>query len=153
MVITLETDYAVRIMEVLAGTDSRVEARTIAEKTMVTQRFTLKILRKLVAAGLVVSFKGAHGGYALAKSPQQITLLEVIEAVEGPYMFSRCQQEAYSCDHSGTSSCRFHEIYNEVTVLVRDKLRSYTFADVLAPRKCPAHTSAQGKLQPSDSGK
>ncbi|WP_404352648.1 RrF2 family transcriptional regulator [Caproicibacterium sp. XB2] len=131
MVITLETDYAVRIMEVLATENSKVDACTIAEKAMVTQRFTLKILHKLVTAGLVVSFKGAHGGYTLAKASEQITLLEVIEAVEGPYMFSRCQQKAYSCDHSGTSSCRFHEIYNEVTVLVRDKLSSYTFADVL----------------------
>lgn len=129
MVITLETDYAVRIMELLTSTEGRADAHTIAEKTLVTQRFTLKILHKLVNAGLVVSFKGAHGGYMLARPPEKVTLLQVIEAVEGPYMFSRCQQETYSCNHSCTTSCRFHKIYDEVTVLVRDKLRSCTFAE------------------------
>jgi Rrf2 family protein len=132
MVITLGTDYAVRIMEFLAHATKRTDARTIAEKTRVTQRFTLKILHKLVNAGLAMSFKGAHGGYLLAKPPEQINLLQVIEAVEGPYMFSRCQQEEYSCDHGCTTSCHFHEIYDEVTVLVRNKLSSYTFADILA---------------------
>ncbi|WOC31194.1 MULTISPECIES: RrF2 family transcriptional regulator [Caproicibacterium] len=129
MVITLETDYAVRIVELLTRAEGKTDARTIAEKTLVTQRFTLKILHKLVNAGLVTSFKGAHGGYMLARPPEKITLLQVIEAVEGPYMFSRCQQETYNCNHSCTTSCRFHEIYDEVTVMVRDKLRSYTFAE------------------------
>ena len=132
MVITLETDYAVCIMELLAHTKKRVDARTIAEKTRVTQRFTLKILHKLVKSGLVVSFKGAHGGYLLARPPKEITLLQVIEAVEGPYMFSRCHQQEYSCDHGSTTSCCFHKIYDEVTALVRNKLRSYTFADILS---------------------
>lgn len=143
MVITLETDYAVRIMEMLTRTENRADARTIAEKTRVTQRFTLKILHKLVNAGLVVSFKGAHGGYKLAQKPEQITLLQVIEAVEGLYMFSRCQQEEYSCDHSCTTSCHFHKIYDEVTVLVRDKLRSYTFADVLSPMPSKAEQTKE----------
>ncbi|MDR2909296.1 MAG: Rrf2 family transcriptional regulator, partial [Oscillospiraceae bacterium] len=61
MRITLEADYAIRIIDTLARQGVRVEARTIAEKSQVTLRFSLKILRKLVAAGLVKSFKGAQG--------------------------------------------------------------------------------------------
>lgn len=132
MVITREADYAVRIMERLSKAgDQRVDARTIAQDTDVTQRFTLKILHELVDAGLAVSFKGARGGYRLSRPAEEITLLEVIEAVEGPYMFSRCQQEDYSCDHC-EAGCRFHRIYDGVTAMVRKELSCYSFADLCA---------------------
>lgn len=125
MVMTLEADYAVRIVEMLAVSNKRIDARTISEEAHVPLRFALKILRKLVADGLIVSYKGAHGGYMIARDPAKITLRQVIESVEGPYMISRCQQQEYACTH--TSCCRFLQIYDEISSLVRDKLDSYTF--------------------------
>lgn len=127
MVMTLEADYAVRIVDFLASSGRKNDARTISEETHVPLRFALKILRKLVGSGLAVSYKGARGGYALAREPGNITLREVIESVEGPYMISRCQQDEYACSHT---ACRFHRIYNEISVLVREKLDSYTFASL-----------------------
>lgn len=126
MVMTLEADYAVRIVDILAQSEQKVDAHTISLKTQVPLRFALKILRKLVAGSLIISYKGAHGGYALARSADKITLRQVIESVEGPYMLSRCQQNEYSCTH--TTSCRFQEIYDEISAIVREKLDSYTFA-------------------------
>jgi Rrf2 family protein len=129
MVMTLEADYAVRIVDVLARAEGKTtDAHAISRQTQVPLRFALKILRKLVASGLIVSYKGAHGGYALARGADRITLREVLEAVEGPYMLSRCQQDEYNCTH--TTSCRFHEIYNEISRMVRRKLDSYTFASL-----------------------
>lgn len=125
MHITLETDYAVRIVEFLSDAGERVDAHTIAEKTQVPLRFALKILRQLVADGLIKSYKGAHGGYIIARNPAHITLRQVIESVEGPYMFSRCQQDAYCCTNY---SCRVHKVYAEISQLVREKLDAYTFA-------------------------
>lgn len=127
MHMTLEADYAVRIVEFLAVSAERVDAKSISEKTNVTLRFTLKILRTLVADGIVCSYKGAKGGYKLALSPQEITLRRVIEAVEGPYMISRCQGDSYSCHRT---DCRLHSIYGEVSQLVREKLDSYTFDSI-----------------------
>lgn len=126
MVMTLEADYAVRIVDALSQSEHRVDAHTLSERTLVPLRFALKILRKLVAGGIIISYKGAHGGYALARSADQITLRQVIEAVEGPYMLNRCQQTEYGCTH--TAGCRFHGIYDEISQLVRQKLDSYTFA-------------------------
>ncbi len=126
MVMTLEADYAVRIVDELAHSAERVDAHTISARTRVPLRFALKILRKLVTGGLIVSYKGAHGGYALARGADSITLRQVIESVEGPYMISRCQQTEYSC--TNTAGCRFHGIYDEISLLVRQKLDSYTFA-------------------------
>ena len=128
MHMTLEADYAVRIVEFLAAANQKVDARTISEETHVPLRFALKILRKLVADDIMISYKGAHGGYMLAHPAGEITLRRVIESVEGPYMISRCQQGEYACTH--TASCRFYEIYNEISEIVRQKLDSYTFADV-----------------------
>ena len=125
MHMTLEADYAVRIVDMLASSKQKIDAHSIAEKTHVPLRFALKILRKLVADQLVKSYKGAHGGYMLARSAEKITLREVIESVEGPYMISRCQQDEYCCSHT---TCRFHHIYDEVSTMVRNELDSYTFA-------------------------
>ena len=86
MVMTLEADYAVRIVEYLTKHPERRDAKTISVETQIPLRFSLKILRELVAEGLVCSFKGDKGGYTLAKSPEEITLRQVIELVEGPYI-------------------------------------------------------------------
>ena len=69
MVMTLEADYAVRIVEYLTKHPERCDAKTISERVSVPLRFSLKILRDLVREGMVCSFKGAKGGYTLAKPP------------------------------------------------------------------------------------
>ncbi|MBR4887686.1 MAG: Rrf2 family transcriptional regulator [Clostridia bacterium] len=132
MHMTLEADYAVRIVELLTVAAERVDARTISEKTQIPQRFCLKILRTLVSEGIVCSYKGARGGYMLHRPAEEITLREVIEAVEGPYMISRCQGESYTCNHA---NCHFHAIYHEISHMVREKLDSYTFAAICG-KKC-----------------
>ena len=124
MHMTLEADYAVRIVEFLAEQNCKTDARTIAEQAQVPLRFALKILRTLVSKEIIKSYKGAKGGYQLARPAKEITLREVIEAVEGPYILSRCQSDAYTCGHT---SCRFHQVYHEVSQLVREKLESVNF--------------------------
>lgn len=124
MVMTLEADYAVRIVEYLTKHPERCDARTISDAMRVPLRFCLKILRDLVREGMVCSFKGAKGGYTLARPAREITLREVIESVEGPYMLSRCQKEEYSC---GRAHCGLHKIYEKISEDVRRELDSYTF--------------------------
>ena len=137
MHITLEADYAVRIVHCLAAAKGqRQEAKTISECTGVTLRFSLKILRKLVAGGLVNSFKGTRGGYELGVSPEELTLYDVLTTVEGPYALSRCVLPDYECSHSQEGSCRcceckFNAIYDEISQMVRDKLASVKFSDLV----------------------
>lgn len=132
MHITLEADYAVRMVEFLAALQSRQDAGTIAENTNVPQRFCLKILRNLAAAGIVKSYKGSRGGYELAAPPEQVTLRQVIEAVEGPYQLSRCVGKEHdcagSCSREFACDCRFQQVYREISQMVREKLDSVTFA-------------------------
>ena len=85
MFITLEADYAVRIVSVLCREKDKMDAKTISNDACVTLRFALKILRKLVAADIVKSYKGTQGGYIINKDPAQLTLKDVLEAIEGTY--------------------------------------------------------------------
>ncbi len=128
MHINLESDYAIRIVHCLAQTEKRLDAQTIADATCVSLRFTLKIMRKLVAADIVKSYKGARGGYTLSRSPDSVTLRQVIEAVEGPYRFSRCLDGEYDCNCSSASACRFHAVFDDVTRMVTARLDEVTFA-------------------------
>ncbi len=130
MYITLESDYAVRIVACLALKNQRLDAKTISDETCVTLRFALKILRKLVAEGLVKSFKGTQGGYELERKPEEISLKNVIEAVEGTYIFNRCLDGNYPCSRGISGVCQFQKAFQEVSEIVNNQLEQYTF-DVL----------------------
>jgi len=124
MHINLESDYAVRIVHGLSD-EHRLEAQAIAAENGLPLPITLKIMRKLAAADVVKSFKGAHGGYMLARPPEGISLRQVIEAVEGPYRFSRCVGSGYDCGSAG--GCPFLSVFDDITRLVVDKLEKTTF--------------------------
>ena len=94
---TMETDYAIRIVYSLAKAGKRMDAKSIAEESDVTLRFSLKILRKLVAAGIVKSFKGTQGGYEIGRPLDEISLYDVIRTVEGDYVLTRCQESGHGC--------------------------------------------------------
>ena len=131
MYINLESDYAVRIVSFLCRDGMKYDAKTIAENTGVTLRFALKILRKLVAAGIVKSYKGTHGGYKIAKLAEEITLLEVIETMEGRYCFSRCLNEEHSCgDWCSGMGCKVQRVYSKITDQVREELSKVTFKTI-----------------------
>lgn len=129
MYMTLEADYAVRIVNSLAEHKVRMDAKSLAACTGVTLRFSLKILRKLVAEGIVRSYKGTQGGYELAKPAKDISLGEVIELVEGPITISRCVgSEDFECTRvNHHCECRFNKAFTEAAQLVRDRLYSVKF--------------------------
>ena len=140
---TLEADYA-RAHRGIShqGTPGRWDARTISEAMDVPLRFCLKILRGLVAQGMVCSFKGAKGGYSLSRPAGEITLREVIESVEGEYMLSRCQKEEYSC---GRAHCKLHKIYEKISEDVRRELDSYTFQMICEEEPCACGGTEEDK--------
>ena len=131
MQLTLEADYAVRIVYVLSGDLSeekkRMDAKNISEISGVPLRFSLKILRKLVGGGLVRSYKGTRGGYELAKEPSEISLLEVVELIEGRIRINRCVSGEFICTRTKDRPCEFQKCFNEVSEEIRGSLNEYTF--------------------------
>lgn len=128
MYITLETDYAIRIVKYLISEGKRVDAQKISSKTDVTLRFSLKILRKLVLADIVKSYKGINGGYEFAKnSPKDINLYDVIEAVEGSCLLSRCLDSSIGCKRKMESVCKVRKAFDKVSKEMKRQLKEITF--------------------------
>lgn len=126
MHITLESDYAVRIVGCLAQEKRRLDAKAISEMTCVTLRFSLKILRKLVSSGIVRSYKGVQGGYEIAKELSDISLKDIIESVEGRYSFSKCLSDGYECNRGMSGKCCYQKVFGEISAMVEKKLDEYT---------------------------
>ena len=131
MRITSESDYALRIITALARHSEVVDAKTLADETSVTLRFTLKILHKLVTEGLVDSYKGVKGGYLLRLSPEKITLLRVIELIDGPIFIARCLGSEDCSLNQDKASCIYHHIFDSISIDVAKKLNGITIADIL----------------------
>ena len=91
--------------------------------------FSLKILNRLVLAGIAKSYKGAKGGYTLAKAPEEISLLTVIEEVCGPVEFSQCQGDHANCTHPD-GLCRFRGVFDDASAYAREKFASVHFKSV-----------------------
>ncbi len=133
MRITNESDYAIRIVYVLAGRRSITSAKDISDVSGVTLRFALKILRKLSCAGIVTSQKGASGGYTLAKSAREISLGEIIEVIDGKFCINNCIEPDYVCSRMGdnTCACRFHVYFDGLNTRIRDELYSKKISEFL----------------------
>ena len=124
MLLNLETDYAIRIVSCLAESNERIDAKTIASKTGVTPKFTLKILHKLCSGGIVKSFKGAKGGYTLNRPSNEITLLEVVELVYGTLTLKTCN--GGDCTHPN-GMCKFKDVFDDISEHMRQSLSKITF--------------------------
>ena len=133
MRITQEADYALRIVALLASNGNVIDANTIAESAGITQRFALKILRKLSLGEIVSSQKGAGGGYRLAREPENITLKDVIELIDGEIAISKCLSEEHICSKQGInkSACKIHLIFDAINQDLVEKLSKITIASVI----------------------
>ncbi len=128
MRITQEADYAIRIVCLLAKFNEKADANKIAQQTMITQRFALKILRKLVGAEIVKSFKGATGGYMLGKDKNSITLLDIIETIDGPIRIIKCIDKDHTCSCMGDNKeeCVVHKIFGNISDNIAKTLSKIT---------------------------
>ena len=132
MRLTQEADYALRIVWVLGRENETLDARKISEKACVPERFTVKILRKLVQNGIAASRKGAMGGYLLASDPRLVTMKQVIETIEGPLGISRCLGEDYDCARNPNKKCCiFHLIFEKINKEMVEKFDRITIADTV----------------------
>lgn len=133
MTLNQATDYALRAVLCLAKQTPGevVEAQLIAEQEVIPMRFLLKIMPALIKAGIVKSFRGAGGGYALAKDPAGITFLDVVEAVEGPVQINRCLRDYEFCSKKGAPHCQIHRALAGIQENLREELRKRNFADLI----------------------
>ncbi len=128
--LTRKGEYAIRGIVYLASrpSDQVCLLSEIAAAVEVPQTFLAKIFQQFSKIGLVRSYRGTGGGFALGRSPDRITLLEVVEAVEGPIIPNRCVTGEGECDRSAT--CRVHPVWIRVQSQVRDILAGITLKEL-----------------------
>ncbi len=136
--LTLRGDYAVRTMLALAVLDGSrwVSARRIAERMEIPVRFLPHVLTDLVRADLVVGMPGRTGGYRLARAPEAIDLLTIVDAVEEKGEIPRCVLRGGACGSSGR--CAVHDAFAAATAAMREQLAAATLAQLAANGGLPA---------------
>ncbi len=162
MRVSTRGDYACRALLSLAlhgATATPTSVHEIAERTALPQPYLEQILLALKGAGLVRSKRGVGGGYVLAREPADITLAQVVSAVDGPIVAGDFGEphENGACDHEG--QCVLLAVWAEVGATMRERLQSFTLADMVdrargnrvAPRRSPA-PSARGAVRAGREG-
>ena len=128
------TDYGIVIMADLAARDDDLahNARELAEQTQLPTPVVSKILKMLTRAGLLVSQRGSKGGYSLAHAPDEISVVEMIAALDGPVAITECAVHPGACAQE--PSCSVRDPWQRINAAVRHTLESITLADLARPR-------------------
>lgn len=123
------TDYGTVVMTYLAQQPEQVcSANEIADGTRVAVPTVSKILKALARGHLVVSHRGAKGGYTLARSPQAISMAQIIAALEGPIGLTECSSMPGACTHE--SCCSIRPNWQRINQGIRTVLESVTLAEM-----------------------
>lgn len=128
MQITRQADYAVRAVLYLSqlGADQRAATSQIAQEQAIPPSFLAKIVSQLSVAGLLQTSRGARGGVSLARPPEQISLLEVVEAIDGPILLNECVAAGGVCQFG--DSCPMKPVWCEAQAELVKRLSNTTFA-------------------------
>ena len=130
MDITRRCDYALRILEAAYESgDSYVSVADISEQEDIPYAFARSIQHDLVKGGLIKTVRGARGGLALDCDPAQITLLEVLEAVQGPVSVSLCAVDAEYCKRRG--GCSYNKLWMGADSLLNSYFDSITLKELM----------------------
>ena len=124
-----QADYAIRCIIYLSRTRDRLATRgEIAKETLAPDLFVAKILQRLVRAGLVLSTRGVHGGFVLARDPATLSLLDVINVTQASLAPRPCVLNSRAC--SFRESCPVHPIWKKIHRATERELREVTFASL-----------------------
>ena len=146
-------DYSVRaVLDLARHYGSRRKAREIARTMDLPVRYLPQLLAPLVHRGLLAATAGPEGGYALARAPVEVTVLEVIEAAEGPLESPRCVLRGGPCDWEET--CPLHDHWGRARAALATELQAVTFAELAARdaeiQQRPRRTRPPLHLEPVD---
>ena len=138
LALTKKTGYGLIAMTHLAqlAQDEVASAREVASKFGVPQSLLMNVMKQLCAAGYVESVRGAHGGYRLARSPEEVSLADLITAVEGPIRLAQCVAGRKDADDQPcqlVDRCPIADPVHRVQRKLSDFLKTVTLAEIVEP--------------------
>jgi Rrf2 family protein len=136
MQLTRAADYAVRVMIHLAGlpAGTRTSRTELADAAGCPEQFLSKVLQNLTRTGLVISHRGNTGGFELPEPHRHASVLEVVEAVEGPLHLNVCLAQEHACERQ--SWCPAHLVWARAQQAMTDVLRNTSLSELA--RQVPA---------------
>lgn len=129
--VTKLTDYATVVLTVMAAVPGVLSATDIAERAGLEPTTVSKVLKPLSQAGLVDSFRGAHGGYRLARDATSVRLIDIIEAMEGPLAVTECSVHGSQCGIE--KSCGMRTNWRRINDVIVQALQGVTLQEMLEP--------------------
>jgi Rrf2 family protein len=143
--LTRRTDYAIRACIHLAAEDRcPISSRRIAERMEIPDQFLPQVMGDLARAGIVGAVTGKNGGYCLRRDPADVSLLEVVEVIEGSSQRDRCVMRGTACD--GSPACALHPVWSEAQAAFVGVLAAASIADLAARQRVA--TNGDGHLRP-----
>ncbi len=148
MRLTRAGEYAVRCVLHLAskGQGTLCARREVAERMDIPDQFLSKIAQQLARAGVIEIVQGARGGLRLVVPPEQVTLLQVVEAVIGEIFLNDCVLRPESCTRS--HACAVHCVWEKAKDQLRHTLEEATFAGLLKENRCKACSADRAPARP-----
>lgn len=147
--ITTSVEYGIHCLLWLVDSgDKPLSSRDLAELQGISVSFVAKIFPRLEKAGIVSACEGVRGGYRLARRPQEISFLQIVDAIEGHKPLFECQEIRQRCavfdmaapDWATSGVCGVHQVMLKAEKAMRDELAAHSLADVAAGvrRKAPS---------------
>ena len=125
------TDYAILVMVELAREGEMLSAQALADRINVEVPTASKVLKLLAGGGLVESYRGANGGYRVSRRAEEISVAEVIAAIEGPIAMTECSVEAGLCNQE--ENCDLRGNWQRISLAVAGALQEVSLAEMAAP--------------------
>ncbi|HJO95393.1 MAG TPA: Rrf2 family transcriptional regulator [Victivallales bacterium] len=131
MKLTTKTRYSLRILVQLALNENKqaLKGKEIASKQKISEPYLEQIMIPLKTSSFVKTIRGCNGGYTLNKSPETITVLDILELFEGKIEFSDCLNEKYKC--SIFSTCPTSPIWRKLSNALADEARKITLQNII----------------------
>lgn len=126
------TDYGTVVLAHMARHPEAMHTATeVAEHTHLAAPTVSKLLKLFAKGGLVRSYRGAHGGYTLARTPEKISAVQIIDAVEGPVAITECSMHNGQCVIEPT--CAVGHNWQRISQSIREALKTVSLAELAGP--------------------
>ena len=155
MQVTRAVDYGLRALVIMSRKPlgARFFLQELADEGQLPRNYLVKVLKSMANVGIVQSHRGIKGGFTLAKEPQQITLRQVIESIDGPVTVMHCLAEPHACAHSG--HCAVEVYFQQLRAQILMDMETKTLKEIVdmqcqmdkaktCPAPCPTEKSLAG---------
>ncbi len=135
MILSRQADYGIRVMlEVATREESGIiTTGAIAERYGIPMPFLQKTVTRLTNTGLLISRRGSGGGLMLGRNANKITILDIVEGIEGKLLMMDCALDERPCDE--LQRCAIHGFLEETAHILGSRLRSVTLGDLVARQR------------------